>query len=67
MTAAELRIQRQRLIRRQWAIADELNRIPPVPAEQGFSPYTKARMDALYAESNANAEAIRAIDGELDS
>lgn len=66
MTEAELRIERQRLIRRQHAIASELNSIGPVAVPPGHSTYTQARIDGLYAESRGNTSALNAIDKELE-
>lgn len=65
MTEAELRIERQKLVRRQWAIASELNSIPPTPVPPGYSSFTQARIDGLHREAEENAQTIQAIDAEL--
>ena len=61
MTEAELRIERQRLIRRQHEIAAAINSLYPRPVGQPNSAWE----DSLRREANDNVLAIRSIDAEL--
>lgn len=62
MTEAELRIERQKLVGRQYAIANEINSFYP----RSVGAPTSERERALCREAEGNAAAIRAIDRELD-